>query len=48
LPAILGHINTSDDVKALSFSFTALALIGVGLAVGALGSGMTLRRFLKV
>ncbi len=48
LPAILGHINTTDDVKALSFSITALALIGVGLGVGALGSGMTLRRFLKV
>jgi hypothetical protein len=32
----------------LSFSVTALSLLGVGLAVGALGSGMTLRRFLKV
>lgn len=48
LPAILGHIDTTDDVKALSFGLTALALIAVGLAVGALGSGMTLRRFLKV
>ncbi len=48
LPAILGHIDTTDDVKALSFSLTALALIAVGLGVGALGSGMTLRRFLKV
>lgn len=48
LPAILGHIDTSDDVKALSFTMTALALVVVGLAVGALGSGLTLRRFLKV
>jgi cell division transport system permease protein len=48
LPAILGHIDTSSDVKALSFSVTALALLLVGLGVGALGSGMTLRRFLKV
>ena len=48
LPAILGHIDTTDDVKALSFGLTAVSLIGVGLAVGALGSGMTLRRFLKV
>ena len=48
LPAILGHIDTTDDVKALSFSATALALMIVGLGVGALGSGMTLRRFLKV
>ena len=48
LPAILGHIDTSSDVKALSFSVTALSLLLVGLGVGALGSGMTLRRFLKV
>jgi len=48
LPAILGHIDTSGDVRALSFSLTALALLAVGLGVGALGSGMTLRRFLKV
>ena len=48
LPAILGHIDTTDDVQALSFGLTALALVAVGLAVGALGSGMTLRRFLKV
>ncbi len=48
LPAILGHIDTTDDVKALSFGVTALALMAVGLGVGALGSGMTLRRFLKV
>jgi len=48
LPAILGQIDTTDDVKALSFSATALALMVVGLGVGALGSGMTLRRFLKV
>jgi len=48
LPAILGHIDTTDDVQALSFSLTALALLTVGLGVGALGSGMTLHRFLKV
>ncbi len=48
LPAILGQIDTADDVKALSFGATALALMAVGLGVGALGSGMTLRRFLKV
>lgn len=48
LPAILGHIDTTDDVQALSFGVTAVALMVVGLGVGALGSGMTLRRFLKV
>jgi cell division transport system permease protein len=48
LPAILGHIDSSDDVKALGFTLTALILVGVGLVVGALGSGLTLRRYLKV
>jgi len=48
LPAILGHIDTSDDVRALGFGLTALILLGVGLGVGALGSGMTLRRYLRV
>ena len=48
LPAILGHIDSSDDVKALGFTLTALILLGVGLVVGALGSGLTLRRYLKV
>jgi cell division transport system permease protein len=48
LPSILGHIDSSDDVKALGFSLTALILLAVGLVVGALGSGLTLRRYLKV
>ncbi len=48
LPAILGHIDTADDVRAMAFSLTALILLAVGLAVGALGSGLTLRRYLKV
>jgi cell division transport system permease protein len=48
LPAILGHIDSSNDVKALGFTVTALILLGVGLFVGAVGSGLTLRRYLKV
>jgi cell division transport system permease protein len=48
LPSILGHIETTSDVRALAFSATAVVLLLVGLAVGALGSGLTLRRFLKV
>ncbi|HWO80200.1 permease-like cell division protein FtsX [Gaiella sp.] len=48
LPSILGHIDSSDDVKALGFTLTALILLAVGLVVGALGSGLTLRRYLKV
>ena len=48
LPAIIPTDYTSPDVQAWSFSLIALMLILIGLAVGALGSGMTLRRFLKV
>ncbi len=48
LPAILGHIDTSDDVQALSFGMITLILLGVGFGVGALGSGMTMRRYLRV
>ena len=48
LPAILGHIETTSDVRALAFSATALILLLVGFGVGALGSGLTLRRFLRI
>ena len=50
LPAILGHIDTtsSNDVRALGFTLTALILLGVGLVVGAVGSTFTLHRFLRV
>ncbi|MBD0338094.1 MAG: FtsX-like permease family protein [Thermoleophilia bacterium] len=47
LPSILGRIEDTG-VGALSFHWNALALVGVGLLLGALGSGMTLRRFLRV
>ncbi len=48
LPAILGRIESSSDVEALSFFVNALILLFVGLGVGAVGSGLTLRRFLQV
>jgi cell division transport system permease protein len=50
LSAILDDFDatSSADVQALGFSITALILIVVGLAVGAVGSGLTLRRYLKV
>ena len=49
LPAILHSALSSDrDVHALAFPITALILVAMGLALGALGSGLTLRRFLKV
>ena len=48
IPQVLGHIQDDADVRALAFTWTAAILIGGGLAIGALGSGLTLRRFLRV
>jgi cell division transport system permease protein len=48
LPTILGRIESSSDVEALSFSLISLVLLLVGLTIGAIGSGLTMRRFLKV
>ena len=42
------NLNSTSDVRAVSFSLMALILIAVGLGVGAVGSGLTLRRFLRV
>jgi cell division transport system permease protein len=48
LPSILPHLSGDSDVKALAFPLTALILIMMGLALGAIGSGLTIRRFLRV
>jgi cell division transport system permease protein len=49
LPTLLnGPLHSNSDVKALAFELNALALIGVGLLLGAAGSGVTIRRFLRV
>jgi cell division transport system permease protein len=48
IPQILGHIQDDPDVRALAFTWTAAVLVLGGLAIGALGSGLTLRRFLRV
>jgi cell division transport system permease protein len=48
LPEIVPDIDTRDDVAAWSFEVIALILIGVGLLLGAAGSGITIRRFLKI
>jgi cell division transport system permease protein len=48
LPAILGKVDAGSDVHALAFAWTALILLGLGLLLGAAGSGLTLRRFLRV
>ena len=47
LPSILGRIDESG-VGAIAFFWNAVILLAVGLVLGAAGSGLTLRRFLRV
>jgi cell division transport system permease protein len=50
LPAIFSDTikNAGSDVRAWAFPVVALILVGAGLLIGGLGSGITLRRFLRV
>jgi cell division transport system permease protein len=49
LPELVGRTSlTNEDVQALSFPLIALILVATSLLVGAAGSGITLRRFLRV
>ena len=48
VPQVLGHIQDDPEVRAMAFTYTAAILILGGLAIGAVGSGLTLRRFLRV
>ena len=48
LPEIIGRLDTSTDVQALPFTTIALIILLVGLSIGAVGSGLTIRRFLQV
>jgi cell division transport system permease protein len=48
VPSILPNDRTSAEVQALPFMWTSLILLVVGLGIGALGSGLTLRKFLRV
>jgi cell division transport system permease protein len=49
LPAIMrGSLAGDPDVEALAFPLTAAILVGFGLLLGAVGSALTMRRFLRV
>jgi cell division transport system permease protein len=48
VPAILPNDRTSEEVQALPFVWTSLILFAFGLGIGALGSGLTLRKFLRI
>jgi cell division transport system permease protein len=50
LPAVFSDTieDAGSDVKAWNFALISGILVLVGLGLGALGSGITLRRFLRV
>ena len=48
LPSILGRLDAGAGVHAIAFELNALILVAIGLFLGAAGSGLTLRRFLRV
>ncbi len=48
LSRVTGTFTSTDGVQSWALPTIALILLGVGLAVGAIGSGMTLRRHLRV
>ncbi|HEV2592903.1 MAG TPA: permease-like cell division protein FtsX [Gaiellaceae bacterium] len=48
LPSILPHLSSDPTVHAWAFPEVALVLLAMGLGLGAIGSGVTIRRFLQV
>jgi cell division transport system permease protein len=48
LPSILPHLSGDADVHAWAFPLVASILLATGLGLGAVGSGLTIRRFLRV
>jgi cell division transport system permease protein len=48
LPSILPHLSSDPTVHAWPFPEVALILLAMGLGLGAIGSGVTIRRFLQV
>jgi cell division transport system permease protein len=46
LPSI--GLHHSKDAHAMAFELNALILVGIGLALGVSGTGLTLRRFLRI
>ena len=47
-PELAGRFESSSGAEAWPFTWIAAAILLVGLTVGGLGSGVTLRRFLNV
>jgi cell division transport system permease protein len=48
LPTTIGRLDAGKDVNAIAFEYTALLVLVLGLLLGAAGSSLTMRRFLRV
>ena len=48
LPTTIGRLDAGKDVNAIAFEYTALLVLTIGLLLGAAGSSITMRRFLRV
>jgi cell division transport system permease protein len=48
LPSILPRLEDRSDVEAIAFAWNAVILLVAGLLLGLLGSGLTIRRFLRI
>jgi cell division transport system permease protein len=48
LPSIIPRLDSGPGVEAIAFWANALILLAIGILLGAAGSGLTLRRFLRV
>ena len=48
LPTTIGRLDAGKDVNAIAFEYTALLVLLLGLMLGAAGSSITMRRFLRV
>ena len=48
LPTTIGRLDAGKDVNAIAFEYTALLVLFLGLVLGAAGSSITMRRFLRV
>jgi cell division transport system permease protein len=48
LPSIIPRLDSGPGVQSIAFWANALILLGIGLLLGAAGSGLTLRRFLRI
>jgi cell division transport system permease protein len=48
LPALPNWESDNSDIQAIAFELTALMILGAGLLLGAVGSALTLHRFLRI